>query len=291
MFKPQKVQALKDALKLKTPKLYGNYYITEKKEGWLISIAYDHYIGEWSYPISSAGNINLPLEHTISLFQALPKPHNSCVLIAEVIVEGLPFAILNGLLNRTTGDYKLHNPVFYFHNIYFPDVPHTSYQTRYRALQELSDSFNKEYFRLLPILHVGPYHLPTWQMYFEEIANEGGEGIVAAREDSLYLPGKRTSDLVKLKLECTVDCIADRLEEGFGEKGFPSLTLVSKRKNGTEIRTIIGKHSDQLLFRTNPTAIIGKVVQIKAMEEYPDGQLRQPVFQCIREDKHISEID
>lgn len=286
-----KVLALKDALKLKTPKTHGNYYITEKKEGWFISIAYDHYIGEWSYPISSAGNINLPLEHTIGLFEALPRPHTSCVLIAEVIVEGLTFAILNGLLNRTTGNYRLDNPIFYFHNIYFPDAPHTSYQTRYHALQDLSEHFNKEYFRLLPILHVGPYHLPTWQHYFEQIANDGGEGIVCARENHIYLPGKKTADLIKLKLELTVDCLADRLEEGVGDKGYPSLTLVSKRKNGTEIRTVIGKHEDQDLFRATPEAVIGKVVEIKAMESFADGTLRQPVFKHIRLDKSIEDID
>ena len=286
-----KVLALKDALKLKVPKTHGNYYITEKKEGWLISIAYDHYIGEWSYPISSAGNINLPLEHTISLFEALPRPHTSCVLIAEVVVEGLTFALLNGLLNRTTGHYKLDNPVFYFHNIYFPDAPHTSYQTRYHALQDLSEYFNKEYFRLLPILHIGPYHLPTWQHYFEQIANDGGEGIVAARENSLYLPGKRTADLIKLKLECTVEALGDRVEEGIGDKGYPSYTLVSKRKNGTEIRTVLSKHSDQDLYKADPSYFTGKVVEIKGMEEYSDGQIRQPIFKHIRNDKHITEID
>jgi len=161
----------------------------------------------------------------------------------------------------------------------------------YRNLQELSEYFNQEYFRLLPILHVGQYHLPTWQHYFEQIANDGGEGIVAARENSLYLPGKRTADLIKLKLECTIDALGDRVEEGVGDKGYPSYTLVSKRKNGTEIRTVLSKHSDQDLYKANPLYFTNKVVQLKAMEEYEDGQLRQPVFQFIREDKHISEID
>jgi hypothetical protein len=290
-FKPQKVLSLKDALKLKVPKTQGNYYLTEKVEGWMTTITYSKAWDMWRFPESSAGRRIPALEHMLDIFNKLPKPHTDCILIAEVDIEDTPFHITNGILNRSIGNYRCDNPHFNFHNIYYPDYPETSYQTRYRSLQELSEYFDNAYFRLLPILHVGEYHLPTWQHYFEQIANDGGEGIVAARENSLYLPGKRTADLIKLKLEITVDCLADRLEEGLGDKGYPSLTLVSKRKNGTEIRTVIGKHEDQDLFRANPASIIGKVVQLKAMEEYDDLQLRQPVFQTIREDKHISEID
>jgi hypothetical protein len=291
MFKPMKVLALKDALKLKVPKTHGNYYITEKVEGWMCTITYSKEWNMWCKPVSSAGRIIPALEHMISVFNKLPKPHTDCVLIAEVDIPDTPFHITNGILNRSTGNYLCENPRFSFHNIYYPDAPHTPYQTRYRNLQELAEHFDVEYFRLLPILHVGPYHKDTWQHYFEQVANDGGEGIVAARENSLYLPGKRTADLIKLKLEITVDCIADRLEEGIGDKGYPSLTLVSKRKNGTEIRTVIGKHEDQDLFRANPASVIGKVVQLKAMEQYPDLQLRQPRFQFIREDKRVDEID
>jgi ATP dependent DNA ligase C terminal region. len=109
--------------------------------------------------------------------------------------------------------------------------------------------------------------------------------------DSFYSPGKRNADLLKLKLECTIDALAVRLEESIGEKGLPALTLVSQRANGIEIRTVIGKHEDQKKFRENPSSIIGKVVEIKGMEVYDDGQVRQPVFKHVREDKKVGDIN
>jgi hypothetical protein len=40
-----------------------------------------------------------------------------------------------------------------------------------------------------------------------------------------------------------------------------------------------------------PSLIHGKVVEVKAMKELPDGSLREPRFKCIREDKTIGDID
>ena len=39
------------------------------------------------------------------------------------------------------------------------------------------------------------------------------------------------------------------------------------------------------------SAIIGKVVEIKAMKRLKDGSLREPRFKSIRFDKTVSEID
>jgi DNA ligase-1 len=45
------------------------------------------------------------------------------------------------------------------------------------------------------------------------------------------------------------------------------------------------------LWWAEPTLINGKVVEVKAMKELPDGSLREPRFKCIREDKTIGDID
>jgi len=135
------------------------------------------------------------------------------------------------------------------------------------------------------------YNKKVCMNIYDSIVYKEEEGLVAKRTNSYYLEGKRNSDLLKLKLESSFDCLAVRLEESIGEMGMDGLTLVSKRANGTEVRTIIGKHSDKKLFRENPNSVIGKVIEIKCMEELEDGNLRQPVFKCIREDKHIEDIN
>jgi ATP-dependent DNA ligase len=281
-FKPQKVQHLKDALKLKTPKIQGDYLITEKIEGWDTTIFYDIASKTWYPPISSRGNRIPSLLWTVDLFNKLPKPNHSCFLKAEAYRANTPFHILNGILNRSVGNFSFKDVEFHFHDLVYINKQEDAL-TRYMNLQALVQQ--TEHFNILTILAITPYHNELWNYHFEQVANKGGEGIVAKRADSYYSFGKRNSDLLKLKLEEEVDCLAVRLEEGIGEKGNYSLTLISKRKNGTKIRTVISKHEDQLRFTTTPSEVIGKVITIKCMEQYEDGNLRQPVFSCIRSDK------
>ena len=290
----QKVLHLKNALELKKPKLQGEFILTEKIEGWFVKIHFDSKLNIWYAPTSSANRVIPSMTWSVQLFNQLPKPKEDCFLIAEAYLEDTPFEILNGIFNRSTGNFSCKEVIFKLHDLIYKSNTLTAYQ-RQKELKELlrwnNISVLKEHLHQLPILLAAPYHEGLWKEQFENVISNGGEGIVAKRTCALYSHGKRNTDLLKLKLECTVEALADRLEEGIGEQGFPSLTLVSKRKNGTEIRTVIGKHEDQSKFRANPYIVIGKVVQLKAMQEYPDGQLRQPVFQFIREDKLPSEID
>ena len=287
---PQKVLHLKDALKLKTPKLHGEYLITEKYDGWWVAIPYS--LGDgWLAPISSAGRTIPSLKWTIpTLNQLLSKPHEPCYLIAEAVIPDTPFEIINGKLNRSVGECDCTDVQLILHNVVFPKSPTINALDRWNMLRHLNIS-NTRLMLKAPLLYAGPYDHRMWMKYFDQVTGKDGEGIVAQRTTALYDPGKRNADLLKMKLECTIDALAVALEEGVGEQGFPSLTLVSQRKNEVKIRTVIGKHADQKLFRENPSSVIGKVVEIKAMEELEDGQLRQPVFRFIRHDKLPTEID
>jgi DNA ligase-1 len=67
--------------------------------------------------------------------------------------------------------------------------------------------------------------------------------------------------------------------------------LLVRDKNGIT-HTISGMTDGQReLWWENPLLIQGKVVEVKAMKELPDGSLREPRFKCIREDKTIGDID
>jgi ATP-dependent DNA ligase len=286
--KPQKVLSLHKALTLKNPKLQGEFLITTKYEGWMVTIPFIN--GVWQSPISSNGNTIPSMVWCKELFTKLPKPKENCFLIAEAYLYDTPFEILNGIFNRSKGNFACKDVVFMLHDIVYYSNKLTAAE-RYKLLLSFAITDVSATFRVIPLLSTVSYNSELWKRLFELVANEGGEGIVAKRCSSLYLPGKRTSDLLKLKLECTVETLAVALEEGIGEQGFPSLTLISQRANGIKIRTVIGKHKDQDSFRMNPANVIGKVVQLKAMQEYPDGQLRQAVFQFIRYDKLPHEIN
>ena len=290
--KPQKVLSLHKELEKKKPNLSGIFLLQEKIEGWYVEVYYNAQTQTWGSPVSSAGRTIPAFEWTQALFQQLPKPTYNCKLIAEAYLEDTPFPILNGIFNRSIGDYACKDVVFKCHDFVVLEGPEANAKAldRYKTLKELL-SVRRQELHIVPVLLAAAYEELLWKKYFEDIINAGGEGIVAKRAHGVYSAGKRNSDLLKLKLECTVDCKAVELEETVGDKGNNSLVLISKRKNGTLIRTVIGNHTDQNLFRSNPNVVIGKVVTIKAMEEYPDGQLRHPCFKCIRTDKHEEDYE
>jgi len=288
-FKLQKCLYLADELKKKTPKLQGNYMITPKIDGWWVRILYKKETGLWYTPLSSANRIIPALTWMVDKLNTLPKPHDDCFLIGEAIIPELPFETINGMLNRSVGNFACLDAEIVLHDIVFPGYSNSA-MTRWRFLQEL-DISNVPFLSKVVVLYIGSYNLPIWMKYFDQFVSQGGEGIVAKRETGLYLPTKRNADLIKLKLECSIDALAVRLEESIGEKGLPALTLVSRRASGVEIRTVIGKHVDQVTFRADYQSILGKVVEIKGMNELPDGQIRQPVFKGIRFNKNPSEID
>jgi ATP-dependent DNA ligase len=289
--KMQKVLHLKDALKLKNPKLDGEYIITEKIEGWYVTIEYRKSTGLWYAPVSSAGRMIPSLAWTANLFDLhFPKPHDDCTIIAEAYIEDTPFHILNGIFNKSIGNFKCKDVVFKVHDMLIGNMQYLSAYARLLMLQEFSEKVNKHWFDVLPILSVEKYNHDVWTNIFNSIANTGGEGIVAKHIEGLYQEGKRNSSLLKLKLECTVETVAIALEETVGDKGHAGLVVISQRPNGILVRTVVGKHEDQELFRSDRTSIIGKVIQVKAMEIFADGQLRQAVFQHVRHDKDVGDI-
>lgn len=290
LFAPQKVLHLKDELSKKNPKLFGSYMITSKKDGWYVVIPFSKNLG-WRPPLSSAMREIPSLVWATSLLNKLERPTYDCYLIAEAIIPDLSFPELNGLLNRSKGNCDCLDVQFWLHDIVIPSQPDRTAFQRWNILQQLNVSSVSKHFVKMPLLEVTEFDKDSWRRRFDSEVDNGEEGIIFKRAEDIYYPGKRNSSLLKEKLECEVDALAVRLEEGIGEKGNDSLTLVSRRKNGVEIRTVISKHKDKELFRSNPNEVIGKVVSIKAMSELVDGQLRQPVFRWIRYDKQISEID
>jgi ATP-dependent DNA ligase len=290
MFKPQKVLHLKDELKKKNPKLNGSYMITTKVDGWFVVIPFIKNLG-WQTPLSSAMRKIPSLIWIVSLLNRLDRPKEDCYLIAEAIVPDLDFPTLNGLLNRTKGNCNCLDVQFQLHDIIIPSKPFLTALERWNLLQQFDVSNVKKHFVKLPLLEVSEFNLDAWKRRFDKEVNKGEEGIIFKQVDGIYHEGKRNSTLLKDKLKCEVDLLAVRLEEGVGEKGNDSLTLISKRDNGIEVRTVISKHKDKELFRSNPEEVIGKIVTVKAMEELEDGQLRQPVFRWVRHDKQVNEID
>lgn len=88
---------------------------------------------------------------------------------------------------------------------------------------------------------------------------------------------------MKLKRAASYDLEVIGLEEGQGKYQFMTGKLICRWINGTTINVGSGLSDEQRAqWWANRSDIIGKIVQVDAMSLSAKGQLREPVFKCVR---------
>jgi DNA ligase D-like protein (predicted ligase) len=146
------------------------------------------------------------------------------------------------------------------------------------------------------------------EAYFKAAVRLGLEGIMAKKESSIYQPGIRSSDWVKIKRSLTVDMVVGGYIPGKGNReSFFGGLLVGAYDKGKlvyvgrvgsgfseiELETVTRSFkpvSMSPFSKSPPTPGIvwlkpEMVVEVTAMEVTRDGHLRAPVFLRIRDDK------
>jgi ATP-dependent DNA ligase len=294
-FFPQKVLHLHKELEKKKPNLVGDYMVTIKAEGWYLLIHYIKNLG-WQTPLSynstSKTFREVPsLVWTSSLLQELPTPQWNCTLIVEGIVPDLPFEKTNGLLNRKNEPCL--GVQFCIHDLVVPSLPVLTSIERWKLLQSLDVSNCGKLFRKLELIQVSSFNQLLWENLAAKYIAQGEEGIVFKKADAAYAFGKRNATLLKLKMECEKDLQCLRLELTQGKKDNTGYTLVSKGLNNVEVRTVVNSHEEQrkLIKLTESNSLDTCVVKVKAMRELEDGNLKEPVYVGIRNDKDAKDID
>lgn len=138
------------------------------------------------------------------------------------------------------------------------------------------------------------------------------EGIIAKKRGSLYHPGSRSSDWLKIKITKTLEAIIGGYTSGKDSRPFGSLILGLPSKAGLHyignVGTGFGERSmaevmnrmEELKVANSPFYDLGLptafwvsprlVAQIKYQEWTKEGHLRQPVFLGLREDKTPEEV-
>lgn len=284
LIKMQKALHLKDALKKKDPKIKGDYIITEKLDGWYGYLDYDPETG-WEAIRSSSGRV-IPSLAWLSkkLRTTLLQSKFKHRLIFEIIIPETPFHILNGILNRKYDQAA--SAIIICHDL----INLNRTEMAYQRLEALNHAFkNIGNLEIAKTLRISSDRA-KWELDFKVIIDAGGEGIVMKQADGLFMPGKRNSELLKWKEEVTLDLEVIKAYETIGKKGEPALSLKLRRVSGVEIAVVVPKDIDRIAWTENPSLVVGKVAEIKAMKELPNGKLREPRFKCLREDKLISEL-
>lgn len=271
----------------KKPKISGNYMITEKIDGWFGEIYFFPETG-WSDIYTSSGRA-LPsmIWSKDSIWNRLPKPKVACKIIFEMSIDGMEFAELNGVFNRTKGDCQAWDTIFNLHD-FVPlsqqDVASpTSANDRYQHL--LKWGFKpRDNFKIIPLLDISP-DKNVWMKHFDNIVSNGGEGIVLKQSIGYYLPGRKSFMLMKIKAELDVDLLCINVFTSIGEKNNIAYNLLCKSSDGVEISVRLGKDTDILLYQQDSSNFIGKIMEIKGMLVLPDGKIREPRFYRRRLDK------
>lgn len=151
--------------------------------------------------------------------------------------------------------------------------------------------------------------------FFELTVKNDLEGIIAKKKDSLYYPGVRTNNWLKIKYHKSLEAVIAGFTEPAGNrKNFGALILGVWNKNkltyightgsgfntkGLEeisklLKPLIRKESpfDEKIKTNMPATWVKPVLvcEIKYTEWTKDGRLRHPIFLRLRDDKKTNEI-
>lgn len=119
------------------------------------------------------------------------------------------------------------------------------------------------------------------------------EGLIAKRPDAPYRLG-RSRDWVKIKRTNTVSCLVGGFDPGEGSRsatfGCLHLYLLDDAQTLVQVGKVGSGFSDRELKRVmqamhSPPLI----VEVEYLDVSPDGQLRQPVFQRMRDDLAVTD--
>lgn len=159
-------------------------------------------------------------------------------------------------------------------------------------------------------------HIQTYgTAFFDAIKERKMEGIMAKRANSLYYPGKRTADWLKIKYTQTEEAIIVGFTEPTGSrKYFGALVLALKKGNeliyaghtgtgfdASKLKEVyeklkplsVNKSPLSEKVKTNtPVSWVKPVLvcELKFTEVTKDGKFRHPVFLHLREDKDAADV-
>lgn len=295
------------------------------KEGWVFEPKFDGiraiaYISDGVVTILSRRGLDLTSRYP-ELVESLEKSKNDLVLDGEIVAFDkhgrTSFQLLqqaSGLRGRSRdGRVKQDVPIrFYVFDILSIDGE----KTIDKELVERKKLLKKYLLETSDVRRVDDLGADGNQAFAACLEN-GLEGVIAKKIDSLYLPGKRVTSWLKLKATRTSEFLVCGYTEGKGtrENSFGALVLgVMSADNqlvyAGSVGTGFNDSTRERLFKVMqplktskcPFAVrpIAKaidswllpemVVEIKYAEWTMDNKLRMPVFLQVRTDKKPSEV-
>lgn len=282
----------KQADKISSSIFNGDFYGSRKVNGVRCLIYYK----DNEIRTSSRGSINydLTLYHIISnekLNEFFIK-HPNVILDGEIYKHGWTLNVISGM-SRSQSTVDETKPLeFYWYDIVDLEKP---FEERWELMQE--------YAKELELLEFDPVRewqdgqlkiqlLPQRKMsgwssmmkYHNQYVSEGWEGLVIRKASAKYGPGKRTNDMIKIKIynEDTFKCV-DIIQ---GLRLYDDMVFVMETKDGKQFKAKpFGDRNQKIEYTENfESKYKGHMGDCKFFEYSPYGIPEQPSFIAFRWD-------
>lgn len=137
----------------------------------------------------------------------------------------------------------------------------------------------------LPIVHTRQFYSweHAWSWARTAQADGGKDGAILRNPEAFWEPGRSKGDIIKLKPLQDYDVEVVGFEKDVGAKtGRATVALIFRWKNGTTHKVATGLNHEQ---QAAPEQFVGKIIRVKCMGLTSAGNMREPRFDGVRDDK------
>ena len=290
VIKPMLAKQAKDIKNLKT--FDKEYYISRKINGVRCLIYYDG--NQVRTSSRGATNYDIAIYHIIThpLIEKFFKNHPDAILDGEIFKKNLSLNIISGICRsqKTVNDGK--DLQFYWYDIVDLQAP---FSKRWNTMQEWSKELQLPDFdpdkqfsdEELHIQFLPQEKISGWdnmKKLHDKWVQDGWEGAVIRLAESVYKPGARGNDWIKIKVYQDAEYPIIGISEGLREE---DMCFILETPNGQQFKCKpMGDREQKQWYRDHINELKGKLLTIKYFEmsgvegsEIP----QQPIGICVRD--------
>lgn len=214
-------------------------------------------------------------------FRREVQQYGGIVLLGEAFQNGIPQNVISGLFRQHGDAPELDIWVFDVLTMAEFEAGHSPVPYRERYNRLTSEGAGET---LIASWEPGTYTVAD--KLAEAMALGGRDGIILRDPEGTWTAGSGTTgEIVKIKRTLSFDLEVAAVEGGKGKHAGRAGALVVKF-GGKELRVGTGfSDHERQLWADAPKIIIGKIVEVEAMDYSSEGLLREPRFKGIRYDK------
>ena len=243
------------------------------------------------------------IDYDLAIFHIISHPklieffnnHPSIILDGEIFKFGLTLNVISGLCRHIEKISQTESLELYWYDIYDTENSNLIFEERWELMQNFAKELELPEFDPekewnddeLKIQLLPQRQMSGWSMikkYHDKYVSEGWEGLVIRKIDSVYGPGKRSNDMIKIKEYDTETFKVIGIEDGL--RKYEDFVFILETKSG---KTFKAKPHGSLSIRQDyydnfESTYKGHLADIKFFEYSPYNIPEQPSLITFRFD-------